>query len=203
LQNYKPELYLRMAKLDELKKHLTGGQVYRRADLSQWSTSIDRHLGELVREGALKKLAGGLYYAPKTSVFGQTPPEEEALVRGFLKDDRFLLTTPNAYNSLGLGTTQLYNQRTVYNHKRHGTFKLGNQTFNFQMKPHFPKQLSQEFLVVDLVNNLTTLAEDQQEVLKQLAAKIPSMDTPKLQQAVAEYGGVRARKLLTPLLNGR
>jgi len=192
-----------MAKLDELRKHLTAGQVYRRADLTHWSTSIDRHLVELLKEGALKKLAGGLYYAPKASVFGQAPPEDEALVRGFLKDERFLLTTPNAYNSLGLGTTQLYNHRTVYNHKRHGPFKLGNQTFNFQMKPHFPKQLSQEFLVVDLVNNLTTLAEDQQEVLKQLAAKIPLMDAPKLQQAIAEYGGVRARKLLTPLLHGR
>ncbi len=189
-----------MSKLDELKEHLNSGQVYRRADLAQWSRSVDRHLTQLVDEGALKKLAGGLYYAPKNSAFGQAPPDEQALVKGFLKDERFLLTTPNAYNSLGLGTTQLYNQRTVYNHKRHGEFKLGNRTFNFQVKPHFPKTLTEEFLVVDLVNNLTTLAEDQQEVLKKLAAKIPQLNAPKLQQAVADYGGARAKKLLNPLI---
>lgn len=189
-----------MGKLDELKEHLNSGQVYRRADLAQWSKSVDRHLAQLVNEGALKKLAGGLYYAPKNSAFGQAPPDEQALVKGFLKDERFLLTTPNAYNSLGLGTTQLYNQRTVYNHKRHGEFKLGNRTFNFQVKPHFPKTLTEEFLVVDLVNNLTTLAEDQQEVLKKLAAKIPQLNAPKLQQAVADYGGARAKKLLNPLI---
>ncbi|MES2277883.1 MAG: hypothetical protein V4592_17785 [Bacteroidota bacterium] len=191
-----------MTKLDELKNHLAAGQVYRRADLAQWSKSVDRHLNELVQQGLLNKLAGGLYYVPKLSAFGQTPPEEDALVRGFLKDERFLLTSPNVYNSLGLGTTQLYNQRTVYNHKRHGKFKLGNRTFNFQVKPHFPNHLSEEFLVVDLVNNLTTLAEDQQDVLKKLAVKIAKMDKPKLKQAIADYGGARARKLLPSLLAG-
>ena len=180
---------------------MDGGKVYRRADLAQWSKSVDRHLTQLVNEGALKKLSGGLYYAPKKSTFGQAPPDEKALVKSFLKDERFLLTTPNAYNSLGLGTTQLYNQRTVYNYKRHGEFKLGNRKFNFQVKPHFPKTLTKEFLVVDLVNNLVTLAEDQQEVLKKLAAKIPQLNIPKLRQAVADYGGARARKLLIPLLD--
>lgn len=59
-----------MRKLEELRKHLTDGEVYRRADLAQWSKSADRHVAELVGEGALKKLAGGLYDAPKASAFG-------------------------------------------------------------------------------------------------------------------------------------
>jgi hypothetical protein len=42
------------------------------------------------------------------------PPAEETLIRSFLKDDRFLLTSPNVYNSLGIGTTQLYNKQLVY-----------------------------------------------------------------------------------------
>jgi hypothetical protein len=37
---------------------------------------------------------------------------------------RFLLTSPNAYNTLGVGTTQLYDKTVVYNHKRHGHFML-------------------------------------------------------------------------------
>jgi hypothetical protein len=98
------------------------------------------------------------------------------LIKSFLKDDRFLLTSINAYNSLGVGTTQLYNQRTVYNHKRHGDFKLGNKDFSFRVKPHFPKKATPEFLLVDLVNNLDTLAEDQSELLKNISWKVHTMD---------------------------
>ena len=48
-----------MTKLDELKKHLRPGQVYRREDLARWSRAVDRHLQQLVKEGTLTKLAGG------------------------------------------------------------------------------------------------------------------------------------------------
>ena len=122
------------------------------------------------------------------------------LVESFLKDHRFLLTTPNVYNSLGVGTTQLYNERTVYNHKRHGEFKLGNKTFQFKIKPHFPKKLTPEFLLVDLVNNLESLAEDRNVVLKKVADKVEMMDKKKLKHSVVEYGSVKAKKLFAPLL---
>ena len=100
-----------MAQLREFKKHLKRGNVYRRSDLEQWSNAVDRHLAALVGEGTLQKLSPGVYYYPKESVFGTVPPEETALVRTFLKDDRFLVTSPNSYNSLGVGTTQLYNKQ--------------------------------------------------------------------------------------------
>lgn len=70
------------------------------------------------------------------------------------------MTSLNAYNSLGVGTTQLYNNRIVYNHKRHGDFTLGNRTFSFKVKPHFPKKVTIELLLIDMVNNLDQLAED-------------------------------------------
>ena len=189
-----------MTQLDELKKHLKRGRVYRRNDLMKWSKSVDRHLEELTSEGTLQKLSQGLYYFPKESAFGKTPPDEAELVRAFLRDDRFLLTSPNAYNGLGVGTTQLYNQRTVYNHKRHGEFKLGNRKFNFRIKPHFPKKETEEFLLVDMVNNLETLAEDQSEVLKHVAVKVRQMNTKKLKNALSEYGNLKAKNILVPLL---
>ena len=188
-------------KIDELKSHLKKGEVYRRVDLAKWSKSIDRHLDQLVADGTLQKLAPGMYYVPKETVFGQTPPNEEILVRRFLNDDRFLLTSPNSYNSLGVGTTQLYNKRIVYNHKRHGEFKLGNRNFSFRKKPHFPKKATQEFLLVDLLNNLDTLAEDQNHVLKNVFTKASTMDTNKLKQAVSEYGHVKTKKLLEPFIH--
>ncbi|MBE7172491.1 MAG: hypothetical protein INR73_18035 [Williamsia sp.] len=189
-----------MTRLNDLKKHLKRGQVYRRTDLAQWSKSVDRHIEYLVKEGTLQKLSQGLYYFPKETAFGTVPPHEEDLVRSFLKDDRFLLTSLNAYNSLQVGTTQLYNTRTVYNRKRHGEFKLGNKRFEFRIKPHFPRKATEEFLLVDLVNNLETLAEDRQEVFKNIASKIKMMDARKLERSLKEYGSAKAKKLLTPLL---
>jgi hypothetical protein len=101
------EEVIAMTNLDELKQQLRPGQVYRRAELSRWSNAIDRHLQQLVSAGVLVKLSGGLYHYPKKTVFGAAPAEDQALVRAFLKDNRFILTSPNAYNALGVGTTQL------------------------------------------------------------------------------------------------
>src|SRR3974390_1286191 len=86
-----------MTKAQELKRHLRPGWAYRRQDLARWSKAVDRHLKQLVKDGTLTKLRGGLYLYPKETVFGKAPPEDEKLVGAFLKDDRFLLASPNAY----------------------------------------------------------------------------------------------------------
>lgn len=190
-----------MTKLEELKKHLKQGGVYRRADLAQWSNAVDRHLTMLLHEGFVEKLSTGLYHVPKKTVFGTAPPDEEKLVRSFLKDDDFLMTSPNAYNSLGVGTTQLYNKRVVYNHKRHGEFQLGGRNYFFHAKHRFPKKLTQEFLLVDLVNNLDSLAEDKEELLKNVLEKASSMDVKQLKHSVANYGNIRTKSVLAPVLN--
>jgi|SRR6185437_5749900 len=196
-----------MSTLQQLQSHLKQGHLYRRSDVAEWSKSPDRHLAALVKAGTLEKVSQGLYYYPRPSVFGNTPPEESKLVQRFLKDDRFLITSPNAYNSLGVGTTQLYNQRVVYNHKRHGDFTLGHRRFAFRVKPHFPTRLTEEFLLVDLLNNIDAVAEDKEAVLERVKNKVPTMDAQKLARAVKDYGGLRARKFFTPLLkkhsNGR
>jgi hypothetical protein len=190
-----------MTKLDQLKRHLKPGGVYRREDLARFSNAIDRHLKQLVESGVLTKLAGGLYACPKETVFGRAPAADDTLVAAFLKDRRFLLASPNAYNSLGVGTTQLYDQTVVYNHKRHGEFQLGGRKFAFRVKPHFPKSLTREFLLVDLVNNLDQLAEAKSEVLDRVKAHAAEFDGPRLRRAVRDYGSVRTRKFFDPLLN--
>ena len=189
-----------MSKLDKVKKHLRPGRVYRRAELAHWSNAVDRHLRQLQEDGTLTKLSGGLYYYPKKTAFGEAPAEAEKLVEAFLKDSRFLLTSPNAYNTLGVGTTQLYNETVVYNNKRHGRFKLGGRVFDFRLKPHFPRSLSEEFLLVDLVNNLDQLAENREKVLGRLKEKTASVDRKALSKAVRDYGGVRARKFFAQAL---
>jgi hypothetical protein len=190
-----------MNRLEVLKSRLKQGRVYRREDLIEWSNAIDRHLEKLVEESVLEKLAQGLYYVPKISAFGKVPPDEDVLVRGFLKDDRFLLVSPNSYNSLGVGTTQLYNKKVVYNHKRHGIFKLGNREFDFQRKYDFPTKITQEFLLVDLVNNLEELAEDRAVVLNKVLSKAKQLPTQKLKLAITKYGSVKAKKLFKEVIN--
>ncbi len=192
-----------MKRLEQLKRNLKPGKVYRRSDLEKWSKSVDRHARELVEEGVLTKLQNGLYYYPKGSVFGDVPPEDARLVRAFLKDDNFLLTSPNTYNALGLGTTQLYNTITVYNQKRHGQFKLGNKTYDFQRKYNFPKKLSNEFLLVDLMNNLNTLAEDHEQVKARVKSRALNMDSKKLLSDAENYGKVSTKKFFKSLfVNG-
>ncbi len=188
-----------MKRLEQLKRNLRPGNVYRRSDLEKWSKSVDRHARELVEEGVLTKLQNGLYYCPKKSVFGDVPPKDAWLVRAFLKDDNFLLTSPNAYNALGLGTTQLYNTTTVYNQKRHGQFKLGNKTYDFQRKYNFPKKLSSEFLLVDLMNNLKALAEDHEQIKTRVKSKALNMDRKKLLSDAKKYGKVSTKKFFSSL----
>src|SRR5690606_8035902 len=60
------------------------------------------------------------------------PPDDAQVVQSLLRGDAdFLLFSPSAYNTVGLGTTQLYNRTLVYNRKRHGIFKLGKREFDF------------------------------------------------------------------------
>jgi hypothetical protein len=186
--------------LDVLKGKLRPGAVYRRADLQQWSKSVDRQLQELVKDGTLEKLSGGLYYVPAQSTFGKVPAEEHALVEAFLKDSHFLVISPSDYNALGVGTTQLYNTRFVYNLKRHGEFKLGNRSFQFVRKPYVPNKLTSEFLMVDLVNNLEHLAEDQSVVMERVKEKALAMDQATLGKMAKRFGKVRTRKLFNTLL---
>ncbi len=183
-----------MKALESLKKHLKPGQVYRRSDLKQWSNAVDRHLKQLVEEETLQKLSQGLYYYPMKASFGNVPPEDEKLVRAFLKSDDFLLTTPNLYNSLGVGTTQLYNKRVVYNHKRHGSFMLGGKLFDFRLKHKFPKQLTKEFLLVDLLNNLNELAEDREDLLRSVKEKVLEEPESQMKRAFNAYAGERTKR---------
>lgn len=188
-----------MLKRDFVKNHLVPGTLYRRSELEQFSTSVDRHLGQLVKEGTLKKVGPGLYLHPEKSKWGEKSTEDKKLVEAFLKDDRFLMFSFNSYNGLGLGTTQLYNQTVVYNHKRHGKFKLGNRTFDFRMKPDFPIEFTRESLLVDMINNLPELAEDPELVVRALRKKLSSFDRQSLENAVKLYGKIRTKKLIKEL----
>ncbi len=184
-----------------LSRRLRAGAVYRREELATDSNAVDRHLRQLQDSGRLTKIAQGLYYVPHQSAFGPVPPKDSELIAAFLRDDDFLLLSPVSYNTLGLGSTQLYNRTVVYNHKRHGRFTFCNRTFDFRIKPRFPNKLSSEFLLVDLINNLDELAEERTELLRNAQAKSHQFDRQKILRAASKFGNVATKKLIRKWLD--
>jgi len=189
-----------MSAVNELKRRLRPGQVYRRKDLTRWSNAVDRHLRQLVDEGRLEKVSGGLYMAPRKTRFGTAPAATARLIETFLGDDRFLVVSPSDYNGLGVGTTQLYNEPVVYNRRRHGRFELDGRVYDFRLRPSVPSRLTQEVLLVDLLHNLDRLAEDKAAVVPRALERAATMDRARLARAVRDYGSARAARLLAPLL---
>lgn len=189
--------------METLRQHIKPGQVYRRSDLEYYSSAIDRHLGMLTKDGSLIKLSQGVYYAPKFSKFGWVPPDDVVLVESFLKDSDFLMVKPNVYNTLGLGLTQLYNTTWVYNHKRKGEFKFNGKSFEFKIKSSFPNQLTKEFLLVDLLNNLDELAEDQNQTIKRLPENLSSFNNEELMRVAQQYGSGRTKQLLKSIYRNK
>ena len=177
-----------MSNSERLKNAMLPGKVYRRKELSGFSTAVDRDLKTLVAAGELQKLAGGLYYRPRKNPFGVRPPEDRQIVRAFLKTDDFLLTSYNYFNQLGLGLTQVYNDYVVYNHKRSGCFFLGGKRFKFRLVSAYPHHLSKEFLLVDLLNNLKHLPDNTDLVLRNLKSSLGDFNRQAVYEQLARYG---------------
>ena len=182
--------------MNTLFQHINQGEVYRRSDLEYYSTAIDRQLAQLIKGGKLVKINQGLYYAPMQSKFGVVPPDDHLLVERFLKDEDFLLISPNSFNTLGLGLTQLYNTMWVYNHKRKGEFILNGKSFDFKLKNSFPQKITREYLLVDLLNNFESLAEDKKNIVDKLTRNVLSFNMDALMKATQQYGKGTAKRII-------
>lgn len=188
--------------LEQLKAKLVSGQSYRRSDLERFSSNASRHLALLLREGVLKKVAHGLYAAvSQSTVFGEPPPDEYSLLRAFLKDDHFVVYSPSQFNTLGLGTTQLYNRRIVFNRKRVGELSLGQRSYTFHRWREAPKKLTREFLIVECLNRLNELAEDRIQMLETLKQNLSQFNPMRLKYAALHYGTLSTQKRLKQLLD--
>ncbi|MDM8354076.1 hypothetical protein ACETK8_11010 [Brevundimonas staleyi] len=174
-----------MSALDDLRRQLRPGEVYRRRDLAKGSSALDRHVRRLVVEGHLEKVSHGPYMAPRQSRFGRAPARPEKLIKAFLKDDRFLMMSPSAFNGLGVGTTQLYNESIVYNLRRQGRFELGGLTYDFRRTPSVPSGLNAEVLLVALLLGMHRLAEDRTELVPRVLERARALDPDRLAQAAS------------------
>ena len=77
---------------------------------------------------------------------------------------------------------------------------MGNKIYEFRRKSKFPKKLSQEYLVVDLLNNLKNMAEDQEMILYNLKNNIANWDKLDLKKQVQRYGSINTRKIFEQIM---
>ena len=68
--------------------------------------------------------------------------------------------------------------------------------FDFRLKHKFPKAMTKEFLLVDLLNNLNDLAEDKEAILQAAGRKYFSPPTAQVRAMVNEYAGERTKNML-------
>lgn len=185
-----------MTGAERLSSFFSEGDLFRRDELVGLTKDLDRDLQKLLSQKVLKKLKFGLYYKPKQTRFGQLKPDENVIVQKFLKTDHFLITSPNSFNNLGVGLTQLFNVKVVYNLKRRGNFTIDGMAFDFRIRPGFPKKTSKEFLFIDLLNNLSTLGEDEEKVKKAVANQLKKVDVKLINQIADDFGKVWVKKFI-------
>ena len=88
----------------------------------------------------------------------------------------------------------------MYNHKRKGECKLNGKTFEFKLKSSFPKKISREYLLVDLLNNLDSLAEDQSNAIDKLQNNVRSFNADALMKATQQYGTGKTKRILKSMV---
>ena len=187
-----------MNAMNRIGNRMTPDEVYRRAELAQYSDSLDRDLRQLAEADEIRKLWRGVYYRPRVCFFGKSFPEFKNVLAAFLKDDDFFMTSLNVYNSMRVGTTQLYNEHLVYTNKLRGRRNIVGQNFFF-MNRKFPKEPTLEFYYVDLINNLEMLAEEQDLVRKRAVRNIFELGIDKVRHAAHAYGKATTIKFFDQL----
>lgn len=131
---------------------LTPGKVYRTAEFQRWGANPTRLVGRLVREGRLRRLGHGLYFAPKMAWFGETVASNEDLLNAYLNGSPWIYSGPQAWNSLGLGSTGVYVWPLVYNTQRTGLVELGARKFHLRRRA-FPLDPPEAYFVIDLLHH--------------------------------------------------
>jgi hypothetical protein len=141
-----------------------------------------------VKEGELVPLAHGLFAHPKKGRFGVVPPDDHELLRAFLDDTPFVVTGPDRWNALGLGSTAVYAMPLVYNTKRSGVFELGGRKFKLR-RVSFPEAPPAEWYVVDLLEHADQAGAARSDLARALGRALAShrFDRARLQAMADRY----------------
>lgn len=176
---------------------LEAGRVYRTEHFARWSANAPRLAKRLVKEGKLVPLARGLFAHPKNTRFGAAPPQDAELLRAFLGGAPFVITGPERWNALGLGSTAVFATPLVYNTKRSGNFALGHRAFQLR-RVAFPSTPTPEWFVVDLFENAGKAGLSRDELTSALTRALAEgrFKAPRLRAAADRYATRATREII-------
>ncbi|MBI5479037.1 MAG: hypothetical protein HY906_09285 [Deltaproteobacteria bacterium] len=171
------------------RPELEPGRAYRTRELRRFGANPARLARRLVREGKLQQAAHGLFYAPVRSRFGQAPPSEEEILRGFLGSSPFVITGPPKWNVLGLGSTAMFAATLAYNQKRTGEFNFDGRRFLLR-RVYFPERPTPEWYVIDLLQHHDMAGVSIAALEDRLVASLRQgrWDRERLRETAARYG---------------
>ena len=169
--------------------NLEPGKAFRTRELRLFGANPARLARRLMREGKLQQAAHGLFYAPVQSRFGQAPPPEDEILRGFLDGSPFVITGPPKWNTLGLGATAMFAATLAYNQKRTGEFNFDGRRFLLR-RVYFPENPSPEWFVVDLLQHHDMAGVSLAELRDRLIATLREgrWDQDRLRAMAEQYG---------------
>lgn len=172
-----------------VKPNLEPGKMYRTYELRRFSANPARLARRLVREGKLQQAAHGMFYVPIQSRFGQAPPSDDEILRGFLGNSPFVITGPPKWNALGLGTTAMFASTLVYNKKRTGEFSFDGRRFLLR-RVYFPENPPPEWYVVDLLQHHDMAGVSIAELEERLVATLRDgrWNRKRLRAMAGKYG---------------
>lgn len=138
---------------------------------------------------------------PKRSRFGAVPPTDEEVMRAFLKGAPFVLTGPEYWNALGLGTSAMFAAQLVYNTKQSGEFWLSGRRFLLRREA-FPSNPPPEWFVVDLFQHAEQAAADRTELTHALgfALRQVRFNADRLRAMAKEYGSLDTQRRIAAAL---
>lgn len=179
---------------------LETGRVYRTRDLARWSANAPRLAKRLVAEGLLQPVAHGLFVHPRKGRFGHVPPDDAEVLRAFLDGGPFVVTGPERWNALGLGSTAMFAAPLVYNTKRSGRFVFGGRPFELR-RVAFPEKPSPEWFVVDLLEHAEQAGASRKEIGRALASAVKRgrFARDRLREMAARFGTRATRALVDSL----
>lgn len=189
--------------MSNLEPTLRPGHVYRTADLLVWGANPTRLAKNLVDKGLLQPLAQGLFVHPRRGRFGTVPPTDKEVLRSFLRGTPFVITGPERWNALGLGTTAMFAVTLVYNVKRSGEFTLGGRRYLLR-RVRFPRRPTPEWYAVDLIENAGMAGVSLNDLEQGLARAVADkrLDQTILLEYAAEYGTKRTLALVERAVKG-
>ena len=88
----------------------------------------------------------------------------------------------------------------VYNFKRSGRIELAGKTFDFRIRSGYPKELSQEFLFVEFLNEYAGMAEEVRLHKSQLLLLLQHFNRRRIERIIKTFGKIQTRKTYDQLI---